>query len=51
MMTIEKTNGWIKIKVDGYPQMRYLYYSEREAIKRYRELFNLKYRRIEKVYI
>lgn len=51
MMVIEKTNGWIKIKVDGYPQRRYLYYSEREAIKHYRETYGLKYRKIEKVYI
>ena len=39
---IEQYNGWIFIKVDGYPRMKYLWYSKREAVARYRELNNLK---------
>lgn len=43
---IEKYNGWIFIRVDGYPRMKYLWYSEREALKRYREEYSLKHKKI-----
>lgn len=48
-MYIEKSNGWISIEVDGYPRMRYLWYSKREAEKRYREKFGLVGKKLEKV--
>ena len=38
--------GWFFIRVDGFEKMRFLWYSEREAIKRYREAHNLKYKKI-----
>lgn len=35
------SNGWLVIQVTGYPRMRYLYYSMREAEARYRREFGL----------
>ena len=39
-------NGAYIIRVDGYPQMRYYWYSKREAEKHYREKYGLKGKRI-----
>lgn len=42
MITIEKTrNGWIFISYNNKLE-RYLYYSKREALKKFREKYNLK---------
>lgn len=40
--SITKDNGWYIIQVEGFPYRKYLYYSRREAISRYRAKFNLK---------
>lgn len=50
-MYIGKSNGWISIEVEGYPRMRYLWYSTREAEKRYREKFDLVGKKMEKYYL
>ena len=50
-MVISKNNGWIKIRVDGVGEMRYLWYSKREAERRFREKFNLKGKKLEKIYL
>lgn len=39
-------NGFFIIKIGNYPEMSYLFYSAREAEKKYREAFDLKYKRI-----
>ena len=39
-------DGFYVIKVDGFPQVRYLWFSRRDAEREYREQFNLKYKRI-----
>lgn len=48
---IEKTTGSInpayEIQVDGFRAMRFMDYSTAEAIKRYREIFGLKGRKID----
>lgn len=42
MITIEKTrNGWIFISYNNNLE-RYLYYSKRDALKKFREKYNLK---------
>jgi hypothetical protein len=42
MLTIEKTNnGFIVITYNNY-QIKYLYYSKKEALKRFREKYDLK---------
>lgn len=50
-MYIGKSNGWIIIEVEGYPRMRYLWYSTKEAEKRYREKFGLVGKKMEKYYL
>lgn len=50
-MYIGKSNGWISIEVEGYPKMRYLWYSNKEAEKRYREKFGLVGKKMEKYYL
>ena len=47
---IERTKGInpaYEIEVDGFRWMRFMDYSKAEAIKRYREIFGLKGRKIE----
>lgn len=39
---VTKDNGWYTIRAEDFPYRRYLYYSRREAISRYRAEFNLK---------
>lgn len=39
-------NGWFVVKVEGFPRMRFLWYSKREALRKYREAYNLKYKKI-----
>lgn len=39
-------NGWVFVKVEGFPRVRYLWYNKREAVKKYRETHGLKYRKI-----
>ena len=46
---IRKLNGWIIIKADGYKEWKYMYYNERDAISKYRERFNLKYKHMTKI--
>lgn len=41
------SGGWLCIKVHGLPSMRFLWYSKREAIRKYREAHGLKYKKIE----
>lgn len=54
-LTISKSNGWLTIQATEkgfrYPSCRYLWYSKREAIKKYRQENNLKYKRLEEVII
>ena len=38
--------GCYHIKIEGYPVMNYMWYTKRESIRRYREQFNLKYKRV-----
>lgn len=40
-MYMRKSNGWWLIRVHGYPTRRYLYYTKREAVKKYRQEFRL----------
>jgi len=40
-------NGVYVIQVDGFPKMRYFFYTARNAEKEYRAANNLKYKRIE----
>lgn len=35
--TIQRCEGWIIIKVDGHDRTRYLWYSKRDALKKYRQ--------------
>jgi hypothetical protein len=51
IMIIDKANGWIRIKVDELPEQRYLWYSEREAIRKYREKYNLTGKHIRRFYM
>ena len=48
-MVVEKSpNGWINIftTINGTLfQEKYLYYSKREAIRKFKEKYNLKYKR------
>ena len=40
-------NGVYVIKVDGLPRIRYFFYTARNAEKKYREDYNLRYKHIE----
>ena len=40
-------NGVYVVQIDGFPRMRYFFYNARDAIKAYREQFNLKYKRVQ----
>lgn len=40
-MYLRKSGGWWLIRVLGYPTRRYLYYTKREAVKKYRQEFGL----------
>ena len=40
-------SGWYVIKVDGFPRMQYLWYSKREALRRYREKFGLQHIKVK----
>lgn len=40
--TITKDHGWYIVGVNYFPHRKYLYYTRREAISRYRAEFNLK---------
>ena len=46
MIIIEKKNGWIFISYNNNLE-RYLYYSTREALKKFREKYNLKGKRLK----
>ena len=39
--SITKDDVWYIIQVEGFPRRKYLYYSRREAVSRYRAEFNL----------
>lgn len=43
---IGKIDGVWVIKVDGFPRMRFFFYSKREALARYREAYDLQHKRI-----
>ena len=40
-MYIRRSCGYLLIRVDGFPKRRYLYYTKREAVRRYRQEFGL----------
>ena len=48
--TLDRTTGinpsW-QIRVDGFPEMRFIGYSKATAIRRYRQMHGLKGKRIE----
>lgn len=46
VITRDEYNNVI-LKVQGYPRMIYIFYSLREAIRRYRQEYNLQRRHIE----
>ena len=48
IMTVRKFGGWYEIRCNGH-YMRYLYYSKREAISRFRQQFDLVGKHITKV--
>lgn len=39
--TITKDGRWYVIQVEGFPYRKYLFFTRREAISRYRAKFNL----------
>lgn len=39
-------HGIIELHIAGYPYHKFWLYTEKQAKKRYRELFNLKYKKI-----
>ena len=41
----------ISIKVDGFPVMDYYGYSQKDAERKYREKFGLRYKRLKKIEI
>ena len=41
-----QNNGWLVIKVDGYPRRNFLGYSKREALAKYRAEYGLKHKKI-----
>ncbi len=41
------SEGVYNIKVAGFPRIRFIWYSRREAEKQYREQFNLKHKKIK----
>ena len=49
IMTMEDINGMKIIKVDGYPEWKYIFYSWKEAERLYRERFNLKNKKLHKI--
>ncbi len=49
--TITHANGVIGIKVDGFPSMKYIFYTEREAKRNYRIDNKLQNKRIEWIYV
>ena len=42
-----RVNGVYVVKVDGFPRVRFFFTSAREAERRYREEFGLRYKRID----
>lgn len=48
-MFITKINGWIIIQVEGFDEWKYLYYTEKEAISKYRKMHNLEHIHLTKV--
>lgn len=41
------TQASFYIRVDGYPEEGYLYYSLRDAIRKYRDAYGLRYKHID----
>ena len=44
MIFISRINGWIVIEDDRGNHMRYLYYTEREALRKFKEQFGYRYK-------
>lgn len=44
-------HGVVIVQVEGCDYMRYFFYSEREAIRKYRQDFGLVGKHLEKVYV
>ena len=40
-MHLRRSGGWWWITVDGFPTKRYMFYTKREAVRRYRQEFGL----------
>lgn len=47
MITIQKINGWIIVSDDLGNVMRYLYYSKREALRKFKDEFGYRYKRVK----
>ena len=39
-------NGMLHLRVEGYPKWRFVFYTEREAVREYRKRFHLERRKI-----
>lgn len=46
---VRRQNGWIIIEDDAGNWMRYLYYSKRESIRRFKNQFGYRYKRNIKI--
>ena len=45
-ITIYRSNGWLFIEDSDGNRMRYLYFTKREALRRFKEEFGHRYKRV-----